>query len=372
VLVGSVLLLLSAWSLGYEELFVPALAGLIAVALGIFWVRALPTLRITRTINPDRVVAGSSVAVELQISNPGGRASLPLRAHDVIRAHRAEVAIPRIAPRSSSTLRYSLPAVRRGMVEVGPLTVGRDDPLGVCQTQRVLGGRSKLWIHPRSYQISLFPSGRIRDLEGPAADRAQGSVTFHSLREYVPGDDLRRVHWRTSARLGNLLVREHVDASQPRLAVVLDTDRRAYDEGTFEAAIEAAASIGSVACLQRFPLWMTTSSGRIVYDRTLDSSPVTFLDELAALEWSEATDLSGTIRAIDAARRASAVVVVTGRRTVDAPALLQLLNTGYDHAVVAYLDATVHAAAATPFGRVLEIVASDSATFAQLWNGTLT
>ena len=91
-------------------------------------------------------------------------------------------------------------------------------------------------------------------------------MVFHTLREYVPGDDLRHVHWKSSARTGSLMVRQYVDTDIPELTVVLDVARTAYDpDGDgFEAACEAAASIIEAFHRQGFSVRLMTSGGTSV------------------------------------------------------------------------------------------------------------
>ena len=80
------------------------------------------------------------------------------------------------------------------------------------------------------------PTGQTRHLEGPSSDTSpQGNITFHRLREYVAGDDLRLVHWRSSARAGRLLVKHNVDTSQPYTVVIFDQRPSLYTEESFEA-----------------------------------------------------------------------------------------------------------------------------------------
>ncbi len=79
-----------------------------------------------------------------------------------------------------------------------------------------------VWVHPRIHPLTAVPGGAARSLDGRVDRVPHGTITFDSLREYVVGDELRRVHWRTSARVGELMVREQLDTSLPRLVVLLD------------------------------------------------------------------------------------------------------------------------------------------------------
>src|SRR6185295_17135875 len=122
------------------------------------------------------------------------------------------------------------------------------DPLALVSAVRRYGGAVRVWVRPRVHPIAAVPVGLSRSMDGRVDRVPHGSITFAALREYVVGDDLRRVHWRTSARVGELMVREHVDTSLPRVVILLDDRAGAHvpdvsGESTFEAACEAAASV---------------------------------------------------------------------------------------------------------------------------------
>ena len=122
-------------------------------------------------------------------------------------------------------------------------------------------------MYPRVHPLRAVPAGVARSLDGRVDRVPHGSITFDSLREYVVGDELRRVHWRTSARVGELMVREHVDTSLPRLVVLLDNRAAAHPGArggmaeTFEAACEAAASVVTAALREELPVTLR-SHGR--------------------------------------------------------------------------------------------------------------
>jgi uncharacterized protein (DUF58 family) len=89
----------------------------------------------------------------------------------------------------------------------------------------------------------------------------RGTQTFQSLREYVPGDDIRRVHWRSTARTGTLMVREHVDTSLPSTVVVFDTRAQCYFDDQFEEAVDVAASVVHASLERGFPTRLVTTAG---------------------------------------------------------------------------------------------------------------
>ncbi|MGW4798912.1 DUF58 domain-containing protein, partial [Nonomuraea sp. NPDC004297] len=137
-------------------------------------------------------------------------------------------------------------------------------------------------------------------LEGPAGDNAPaGTATFHTLREYVVGDDLRHVHWRSSARVGTLMVRRLIDAALPTTTVLLDT------RALTEPAVDAAASAAVAAARAGFPVRVLTGDGPLIGTKT-DVESV--LDRLALVRPGP----SGVAEALRAARGGGSLVLVTG------------------------------------------------------------
>ncbi|MCO6011661.1 DUF58 domain-containing protein [Actinoallomurus purpureus] len=162
--------------------------------------------------------------------------------------------------------------------------------------------------------MPLLPSGRNHHLEGPTSDTAPaGTVTFHALREYVVGDDLRHIHWRSSARTGTLMVRQLVDASMPQTTIVVDTGADAYaDPDDFELAVDAAASVAAGAARMNFPVRVLTGDGPLVETRGGAHDVDAILDRLARLSRTAVAHA-----ALEVARRVrggGALVLVTGGR----------------------------------------------------------
>ncbi|MDX3111775.1 DUF58 domain-containing protein, partial [Nonomuraea angiospora] len=135
-------------------------------------------------------------------------------------------------------------------------------------------------------------------LEGPTSDNApSGTVTFHTLREYVVGDDLRHVHWRSSARTGTLMVRQLIDASLPTTTVVLDT------RDLTELAVDAAASVALAAARAGFPVRLVTGDGPVPDAK----DPEAVLDRLALVR----TGTGGVTEPTRLARGGGSLVLVT-------------------------------------------------------------
>ncbi|PZF86373.1 DUF58 domain-containing protein, partial [Micromonospora endophytica] len=260
LLVVAVLLLGAGFRFGYPELTLLGAAAGIAVAVAVVVAARRPRLVVRREADPDRVARGEPAAMTLTLRNAGRLRVASLLATDRCGDRVVPVPVLRLRPGADTTVRYDVPTTRRGVVPVGPLRVTRRDPLGLVVLARAYGGSVPVWVHPRIHPLSAVPTGAGRSLDGRVDAVPHGSITFDSLREYVVGDELRRVHWRTSARVGELMVRENVDTSLPRIVVLLDNRVAAHPDRvggvaeSFEAACEAAASVVTAAVRADLPV----------------------------------------------------------------------------------------------------------------------
>ena len=317
VAAASVVLYAAGWWLGYTEPLVLAVAGILAVATAVVWTAPRPKLELRREIAPLKVERGRPAVGVLRVGSAGRAVRAGLTATDTAGGRPVPVEIPRLRAGRKKTVSYELPTTRRGEIAVGPLRLIRADPLGLARRVRTYGEPVTLLVRPRTVALPLLPSGRAHHLEGPTTDRAPaGTATFHALREYVIGDDLRHVHWRSSARTGTLMVRQLVDASLPQTTIVLDTrppgtaDGVYGDPDDFELATDVVASIAVGAARLSFPVRLITADGPLLETRGGPDDVEQILDKLAFLRPGEAPRT-----ALDMARRVRAggsLVVVTG------------------------------------------------------------
>src|SRR5512142_2713717 len=289
VLVAAVALFGAGFGFGYPELTVIATTAAVALVSAVGYVAGRPRLSVRRSCEPDRVMRGEASLVTLTVGNTSRLRTATLVAYDRCGSTDVPVPLLRLRAGRETTAQYQVPTARRGVVDVGPLRVVRRDPLGLLTLPRSHGGTERVWVYPRVHPLRSVPAGVARNLDGLVDRVPQGSITFDTLREYVVGDELRHVHWRTSARIGELMVREHLDTSLPRLVILLDDRSAAYQgrEGAaaFEAACEAAASILLAATRDELPVALHLVSGAAVGaggttgDRRQTTGP--FLDLLA-------------------------------------------------------------------------------------------
>jgi uncharacterized protein (DUF58 family) len=394
LLVAAAVLLGTGFGFGYVELTLLGTAATVAAACAVGYAVWRPRLAVHRTADPDRVGRGEPAAMTLTVRNRDRLRAASLVAEDRCGSHRVAVPLLRLRPGRDTVVRYPVPTHRRGVVTVGPLLVTGQDALGLVTVARSHGGSVEIWVHPRVHPLAAVPSGVARSLDGRIDRVPHGSITFDSLREYVVGDELRRVHWRTSARIGELMVREHVDTSLPRIVVLLDNraaahpDRAAGVAETFESACEAAASVVVAAHRDDLPVTLalvaaeptptdtgTAKSGAAPGGATRSGAAPAdgnFLDRLAAVELRPAGQgaddpLRATTNRLRQERLGDTLVFLTGPGAAPDLGYLGGLRSAYPSVVVGMFGAGGRAPAAAA-GMVLLDVA-DGAAFAAEWDG---
>jgi uncharacterized protein (DUF58 family) len=353
-------------AIGYPPLTAMGATLLVAVGIALIIVGRPPEMRATRTVRPDRVTAGDPVVIELTITNDGRRPTGAAQGLEHFGQRTFTIDIPSLEPEESVVIANEIQTDRRGVFEVGPLTVRRGDPIGLARRGDLSSEVTRLIVHPRIHEVSPFPAGMRRDLEGmPSGEAAEGGITFSNLREYVPGDDLRLVHWRSSARVGELMVRHNVDVHRPHSTVILDTTRDLYDEQSFEDAVRAAASIVASAMTRRFPFTLRTTDGGVIDGR---SSRLAVMDFLAGIRPNDERAMDLGRAAIAASRDAGlSCAVVTGRASVDALRNLGPVRHRFDQLTMIRMGSDERSHTYELAGAVLMNV-GNSEDFAYAWN----
>jgi len=326
-----------------------------------------PAMRADRTADPDRVMRGEPSTVTLTVRNTGRLRSATLVAYDRCGADTVPVPLLRLRPGRDSVTTYPVPTSRRGVVPVGPLRVVREDPLGLVRAARTHGDAIRVWVYPRVHHLTAVPVGVLRSLDGRVDRVPHGSVAFDTLRGYVIGDELRRVHWRTSARVGELMVREQLDTSLPRLVVLVD-DRSVVRAAAFEAVCEAAASVVVAAVREDLPVALRLVGGGAAGEgsrRTGTATP--YLDLLAEASPAAPEDaLRTAVERLRHTRPGDTLVYLTGPGRPDEVAVVASLRGAYPTIVVG----TVGEDPAVPaLDGIVGLPAPDGAAFARAWDG---
>lgn len=305
-----------AVGLGWEELSIVAAACLLALMVGVvFLLFGKADLAVVLDLTTPRVVVGDAAATSVEATNEADHRMLPVRLEARVGGGLAHVDVPALGAGASHDEVFVIPTSRRSVVPVGPVRSVQGDPLGLVRRERIWTGTEQLYVHPRTVRVSSMATGWMRDLEGETTnDRSPSDVAFHTLREYVVGDDRRHIHWRTTARQadGKLMVREFVDTRRAHLGLVMSVRLDDYgSDQEFELAVSVMASLGlralgddqEVTCLtgvRRAPSFHGTS----------------FLDSLAGLEVGsdDASVVMAAARGRDAFRGVSVAAVISGSR----------------------------------------------------------
>ncbi|MBS0022983.1 DUF58 domain-containing protein [Microbacterium paraoxydans] len=299
---------------GWAEFTIAAVVIAMAVAVCALFLIGRTAYDVSLDLARTRVVVGERAVGALTLANRGSRAILPSRVVLPVGSGRGEFGIQRLAPGEEAEELFAIPTHRRGVVKVGPVSVVRGDPLGLFERAHRRDEPVDLFVHPRTVLFDGQSLGYLRDLEGlPAADLSRDDVSFHALLEYQPGDDLRHVHWRSTARTGTMMVRQYEETRRSHFVIGLSRSLAEYaTDDDFELAISAAGSIGLRALRDSQRVDMR------VQGRELPSGTgKQLLDSLSAVEGSRPkeggiAELAGVVAAT--MPLASVVVLVCGSR----------------------------------------------------------
>ncbi|MGO1342261.1 MAG: DUF58 domain-containing protein, partial [Cellulosimicrobium funkei] len=221
--------------------------------------------------------------------------------------------VPRLRPQGSHEEIFTVPTHRRSVISVGPVRSVRADPLGLLRREVVWTEPEELFVHPRVKNLSGSSTGFLKDLEGRVTtDISNSDVSFHALRDYVPGDDRRHIHWKTTARTGQLMVRQFEETRRSHLAVLLSTRAEDYaHDDEFELAVSACGSLGLQAIKEDRGVTVLVNDGNLRGDHR-----TRLLDDLARVETqSQRTSLVDVARVAGLTiTDASVVAFIVGSR----------------------------------------------------------
>ena len=358
-------LFILGWVFRYAPLIALACAFLAAILAALALVAQKPSLDVQRRVEPDRITAGQDSVAHLRITNSGRRVLRDGVALERFGDSIIPVNIPELAAGESVDSIEHLPTDRRGVFQVGPLVINRSDPLGIVRKGEWKASSETLWVHPLLHEVAPFPSGLARDLDGPSSGEApEGGVAFQNLREYVVGDDRRLIHWRSSARLGKLMVRHNVDTHQPRSLILLDTRAASYAGDSFEDAVRAAASLSTASLQGRFPFQLRTTDGR-VYDQAITHSKL--MDEFAAMQTTEEGSLPELVKVATRHRGGGfSVALITGAGASDELLQIGRLTSQFDAVTICRIG--VQSADGVDLPGAVVLNATTSTEFAKFWN----
>ena len=279
-------------------LLVLPLASVIAVA------RTRYRLSCGRSLDPARVEAGTAAVVRLRLDNVSRLPSGVLLMEDAlpyILGGRPRFVLDRIEPQGVREVSYPVTAEVRGHYRVGPLSVRLTDPFGLCELTRSFSSTADLVVTP---VVEQLPSVRLGGDWAGGGDATARSVAVSGTddaapREYRHGDDLRKVHWRSTARTGELMVRREEQPFQSRATLLLDGRGEAHrgdgPGSSYEWVVSAAASIAVALARSGYLLRLIDDTGLDVVSEGVATTEATVLDALAGVTTHAGRDLAPAV-----------------------------------------------------------------------------
>lgn len=259
-----------------------------------------------------RIRVGETALGRVVLRNTSGRSASSTILELPVGRNVASYRVPRLAPEEEHEEVFQIPGRRRSVVRIGPVRAVRTDPLRLLHRQRRWTEPVELFIHPETIRLDAIALGFLKDVEGVATQNLSSSdVSFHALRDYVPGDDRRSIHWRTTARVGRLMVRQFEETMRSHLLIIMSLDPADYRQETdFELAVSCAASLAHASLREERAVTIHTASATLTFPHA-----VTMLDQLSRLELGRTGGTSLREVALAGARRvpdASVAALITG------------------------------------------------------------
>jgi uncharacterized protein (DUF58 family) len=336
---GGLALWIAARLLGSRDLHMIAVGVIILPLLAIVFVRwSHPRIVVHRQLSTAHAFVGARIMVTVNVENRGRVMTSYLLLEDALPAQfgsAARLVVTGIPPRNQHKVTYSIVARRRGRYWIGPLSVYQSDPFGLARAKAQTGPQAELVVYPSVEELDA--RGLVSQGAGSgdaAAKRLHRSAAeFYTMREYVTGDDLRRIHWPSVARTGELMIRQDESTRRSSAVILLDTRSVAFgDDGSpgFEAAVSAAASLGCALCRSGFAVRMGT----------VDAPPAmvtqeVLLDLLAGIGPSRTRPLVGALSSLRTASPAdTTLAVITAPPAGPEVAALSRSGTSFGRKVV--------------------------------------
>jgi len=312
-----------------------------------------------RVLEPSRVPAGVAATVLLRLENVSRLPSGVLLMEDALPyalGRRPRFVLDRVPPGITREVRYRARADVRGRYQVGPLVVRLTDPFGLSRVTRSFSSVDELVVTPAVTPLPRIRLGGDWATGGDTSSRALATSGSDdaTTREYRHGDDLRKVHWRSTARMGELMVRQEEHRLQSRATVLLDGRAGAHrGEGpgsSFEWAVSAAASIAVSLAQQGFGLRVLADTGQDLVPHPGPVSEGVVLEVLAGVGTSKSTVLTPAVTQLRQSGLEGALVAVLGLLSAHDTDELVRLRQGSGRCVAVLIDAGTWTARHGPRG----------------------
>ncbi len=331
-LLGAGLAIVLLWYLlGDPELLLTGVFLTLVAGIALLYVRLhRPHLSVGRRLGSTTVHNGDTTSVTLILTNRGER---PLRnislADEVQGLGLASFEMAGLTPDQTASATYRVTCRPRGIYEVGPATVTTRDPLGLAELPAQPGPIDRIVVYPTVEDLTGFPMTRGQDpaINASRPEHSQrGGEDFYTLREYQRGDDLRRIHWPSSAKTEELMIRQLETPWQSRALVLLDVRQSVYESSdAFETAVSGAASVVTHLVRSGFDADLWAGDANII-DASRYSAA---MERLALVEPDPLIDITAVASRIRQTGGGGALVLVSGLPDRELLGVQQLLSNDY-------------------------------------------
>lgn len=333
---GGVALVLLWYAFGDVELLLAAIFVFILQANALAYIRLRrPQLEVGRRLGSATVHDGDTTTVTLVMANESKRSATYLTIDDNIdNLGTARFECSKLGVGEHTTATYRVTCRPRGVYRVGPTEITNGDPFGLAQTRSASGPIDRIVVYPAVEDLSGFPIVRGQDpaMQASRPEHARrGGEDFYTLREYQRGDDLRRVHWPSSARTDELMIRQLETPWQSRALVLLDVRTQSYESpAAFEKAVSGAATIVTHLVSSGFDadLWAGDAD-------PIDASRyASAMERLALVQPDASINIEAVAARIRQKGGGGALVIVTGIADRGLLSVQQLLTNDYPTTVL--------------------------------------
>ena len=324
---------LVAYFLGGRALYLIVYAGALTLVIAAVIAQQRRPVSARRSELPKRTREGQVTEVELELSTKRRVTAFVVeeKLHELL-GDAVRVPVGVLSAGSEFTHRYTIRPLLRGVYKIGPLYAEWTDPFGLARRQQLLAEADEILVHPTVEQVFDRPLTRMWEdppIRPPVTKPWPQGFEFYGMREYVRGDDPRRIIWKAVARTRKLLVKESEQGITDRVAVIIDNEAKRHSPGspsdTFELAIRVAASVGARHIKDGFSVTLDCNDGALAKNLRGPRARINFLDELAKLQLSKEPLAKAVEQRFRDPRKDVHLVVVTPHLDAKTAASLQLL-----------------------------------------------
>jgi uncharacterized protein (DUF58 family) len=335
--------LLARW-MGGRTLFVLVYGVVVVVAVARFMGRRRLDLVAERSEVPTRLRQGQRMEIEVAVSAKRrvGVFLMEERLHPHL-GRMKTVPVAGLRPEAPIVHRYAVTPRLRGVYEIGPLVAVWTDPFGLTRRTTELLAPTKVIVHPATEAVHDRPLTRQWEdppTRPPESKPWPSGFEFYGMRDYVRGDETKRIVWKAVARTGRLLIRESEQGITDRVHILIDSSRDAHSPGdpsdTFEAAVKTAASLAVYHLRTGFSVSLFDNQGRVGTAYRNEPGRIPMLDELAQMTLTKAPLAAGVGILAGAARNAH-TVVITAHLDQETASRVRLLVDRGTHVVLVIL-----------------------------------